>query len=301
MSFPPPLFILGSPRSFTSLLCAMLGRHPQAYGVPELNLFAADTLGDLAERMKGLRQFQMHGLLRVVAQLYTAEQSLGSIEMSQRWVLANYHRNTGDIYVQLCRRVAPLMIIDKSPVYSSRPESLERIYKTFPNAYFLHLIRHPRTQGNSMMNVANGMMTILSNSIDHSTDPPTVDPQYLWYRMQRNIMRFLERVPEERKLRLRGEDILGEPEHYFEMICRWLNLDWSESAYQAMLNPQDSPYACIGPYGAPLGNDPNFLRNPVFKQRPIQASTLAGPLPWRNDGKGFTADVIELAQALGYE
>jgi hypothetical protein len=78
---PPPLFILGSPRSFTSLLCAMLGQHPQAYGVPELNLFAGETVGDLLDQMKGIRQFQMHGLLRTVAELYAHEQNLVAVEI----------------------------------------------------------------------------------------------------------------------------------------------------------------------------------------------------------------------------
>ena len=69
-----------------------------------------------------------------------------------------------------------------------------------------------------------------------------------------------------------------------------------------MLRPQDSPYACLGPYGAPYGNDPNFLRSPVFTQRKtVSSSVLEGPLPWRPDGQGFIPDVIEIAQKLGYE
>ena len=39
-----PLFILALPRSYTSLIAGMLGQHPQAYGLPELNLFTVDRL-----------------------------------------------------------------------------------------------------------------------------------------------------------------------------------------------------------------------------------------------------------------
>ena len=56
--FTPPLFILGSPRSFTSLVCAMLGQNPDAYGVPELNLFIEDNLKALIEKLSGYRQLQ---------------------------------------------------------------------------------------------------------------------------------------------------------------------------------------------------------------------------------------------------
>jgi hypothetical protein len=278
----------------------MLGQHPQAYGVPELNLFAGETLGDLIDQMKGLRKFQMDGLLRTVSELYGREQKLVGVEMANRWLLKYYDYSTGEIYEKLCKKVAPKMIIDKSPVYGTRPEILNRIGESWGDAYFLHLVRHPRTQGNSMMTVADGMMTILSSSIDYSTEPPVVDPQYLWLRMQRNIMNFLSSIPEPQKMFLRGEDILSNPEIYFEKICRWLNLDWNEKAYQCMLHPEKSCYACLGPYGASLGNDPNFLKSPIFKQRKIPLSTLVGSLSWRNDGKGFINDVIQLAHELGY-
>jgi hypothetical protein len=38
-----PLFILAPPRSFTSVICGMIGQHPQMYGLPEVNLFAGET------------------------------------------------------------------------------------------------------------------------------------------------------------------------------------------------------------------------------------------------------------------
>ena len=33
-----PIFILAAPRSFSTITAAILGGHPQAYSVPELNL-----------------------------------------------------------------------------------------------------------------------------------------------------------------------------------------------------------------------------------------------------------------------
>ena len=41
-----PLFLLAPPRSYTSLMNAMLGQHPQAFGLPELCLFNVSTLVD---------------------------------------------------------------------------------------------------------------------------------------------------------------------------------------------------------------------------------------------------------------
>lgn len=190
MTVPQPIFILASPRSFTSLLCAMLGQHPEVYGVPELNLFITETTEQLVQRFKGSVQFQLHGLLRTVAQLYTGEQTVQSIDMSHRWILSRLRWSTGEVYIELCQKVAPLRIVDKSPTYSLHPEVLNRIKRTFPEAHYLHLIRHPRTQGQSIMKIANAAMAILTDSIDYSTKTPTVDPQYLWYKMQCTILEF---------------------------------------------------------------------------------------------------------------
>lgn len=298
--FPPPLIILGSPRSFTSLICGMIGQHPQAYGMPELNLFMHDTLKGLVEELTGYRQIQIHGLLRVVAQLYAGEQTLLGIDMARRWLLTRFGATTAEVYRELCRKIAPLRAVDKSPVYSLKPENLRRVRKAFPDARYLHLLRHPRTQGESIMKVAKGLMATLANSIDYSTDPPTVDPQLVWHDMQMHIMEFLAEVPAEHQMRLRGEDVLADPQTHLRAICRWLDMSDDDDAIEAMLHPEDSPYAHLGPVGAHLGNDINYLRSPAFRPGGVRPSTLEGPLPWRPDGKGFEPRVIELARSLGY-
>ena len=47
-----PLVILCPARSFSSVVCAMLGQHPQTYGLPELHLFITDTVDDLLRYWK---------------------------------------------------------------------------------------------------------------------------------------------------------------------------------------------------------------------------------------------------------
>ena len=47
-----PIFILASPRSFTSLLCIMLGQHPEVYVVPELHLFLAKNMAQWLQQLK---------------------------------------------------------------------------------------------------------------------------------------------------------------------------------------------------------------------------------------------------------
>ncbi len=297
----PPLIILGAPRSFTSLVCAMIGQNPMAYGVPELNLFMADTLEEfISELSGGPRQLQIHGLLRTVAQLYAGEQTINSIDMARRWMLVRLDLSTSQVYAQLCKKVAPLRIIDKSPIYSVAVKNLQRIDQAFPDAYYLHLLRHPRSQGESIMRVAKGMMAALADSVDYNTDPPTIDPQIAWYSIQKNIIEFLANIPKDRQLCRRGEDILNDPRAQLAEICGWCRLPADAAAIEEMLHPENSPYACLGPLGAHLGNDPNFLESPELRPSRGFATSLDGALPWRADGKGFERHVISLAREFGY-
>ena len=299
-NYPHPLIILGSPRSFTSLICAMLGQHPQCYGMPELNLFVAETLKEFIEAFSGYRQIQLHGLIRAVAQLYSGEQTLTSLAMVRRWMVPRLEHSTADVYRELCRKVAPLRIVDKSPVYVLYQDYLRRINKTFPNAYFLHLLRNPRTQGESILQIADGAMAVLADSVDYSTDPPTVDPQLSWYRAQRNIEEFLKDVSPVRQMRLLGEEMLNDRERHLRAICSWLGIATDDAALDAMLHPECSPFACLGPLGSHLGNDINFLQSPALRPGKVSCPPLAGPLSWRKDGQGLRPEILAMAQRVGY-
>lgn len=301
MSYSQPLFILGSPRSFTSIVCAVLGQHPEAYGTPELNLFVEDSVQTLWARLSGRRQFMIHGILRMVAQLYGGEQDILTIDMARRWLIRRLSYSTADVYRELCEKVAPLRVIDKSPVYPTSLRNLNRINSAFPNAYYMHLVRHPRTQGESVMKLSGGMFAVMADSFDYDTLPPTLDPQISWLSIQNNIVRFLKQIPAERQLRLRGEEFLNDRERHLELCCDWLGLSTSSEAMTAMQYPEKSPYAVEGPFGARLGNDINFLRSPQLRDSKIGSATLDGALSWRPDERGLKDQVKRLAQSFGYE
>ena len=298
-----PLFLLAPPRSFTSVINAMIGQHPQMFGLPELNLFNVQKLKDLWVRVSddiGDDSNRRNGLLRAVAEIYAGEQTPETIVMATHWAAAREDRDTGDVFKELAQKISPLIPIEKSPAYTISRKRLNRIYKTFPNARFIHLIRHPIPQCKSVMSLNNGIFALFVNAIDFEDDRAIVDPQIAWHDININILNFLNKVPQIQQMRLRGEDLLEHPRTYLTDICRWLGIRDDNDAIEDMMHPERSPFACFGPITALFGNDPKFLSQPSFRENKLKLPALDESLPWRDDGKALKNEVAALAHEFGY-
>lgn len=299
----PPLFLLAPPRSYTSLINAMLGQHPQAFGLPELCLFNAYTLKEMWVRDTdelGDDVKARQGLLRAVAEIYAGEQNRAAITMALHWAAAREEWTTADVYRELVAKIHPLIAVEKSPAYTIALDRMLAMNDAFPDARYLHLVRHPVGQCKSVMSMNEGAFALYVNSIDFLPDRAIVEPQFAWHDLNINILNFLEIVPPERKMRIRGEDIMSDPPRHLAEICRWLGIRDDAEAVEEMMHPERSPFACFGPISALFGNDPNFLRGPTFRPHKVKIPSLDGPVPWRDDGRGLHPRVVALARELGY-
>ena len=296
-----PLIILAPPRSFTSVICAMLGQHPEMYGLPEVNLFATETMRE-REAVVARPRWSEHGLLRAVAQLFAGEQSIQSVSLARRWLEIRADCACVHVFRELAEQVSPLRLVDKSPRTVLSCEYMQRVRRAFPNTKFIHLLRHPRSFGESLWQLGGRPAARKLGALDYSTNPPTLDLQKAWYKLTVNVITFLDGVPPEQWLRIRGEDLLAEPDQHLRDVCEWLEASVDDEAIGAMKHPEQSPYACFGPVNASLGSDPGFLRAPALRPRSGgEQPTLEGPLSWREDGEGFSPEVVELANELGYQ
>lgn len=307
-----PLLVLGTPRSFTTVVSAMLGQHPQMYGLPETHLLRDETLADWWARAERALYPMSDGLVRTVAQLCFGEQTESSVRRARGWLRRRLNFTTGYMFEVLAQKVHPAMMVEKSPSMVYYPDALERIFSLFPKAKFLHLVRHPRGHGESVMR-------FMDDVAKHGPIPPwlielasfpaacapdddvLIDPQRSWYVLNMNICKFLASVPAAQKLQCRGEDFLTEPDENLRHVAAWLGVRTDEEAIEAMKHPEHSPYACYGPPGALLGNDYFFLASPALRPSRAEPQSLEGPLSWRPDGAGFTPEVKGLAQAFGYQ
>jgi hypothetical protein len=302
----------------------MLGQHPQMYGLPELELFGAATVAawwELCETAPGTRS---HGMLRAVAQLVFGEQTEATIPLARGWLRRRSHLSSGYLFELLAERVWPRVPVDKSTTYVRRAQAMRQIIAMFPNARFIHLVRHPRGQGESVIKLLryrqhqgplppdhwllwaagaqrppHGVRT--EDSIQNADGTELIlDPQTVWYTLNSNACNFLRTVPAAQQLRIRGEDVLTDAVCRLREICRWLGIDDSAQAIEQMTHPERSPYAHLGPTGARFGNDIFFLQDPILRPARAQRQSLNGPLNWRLGGGGFLPEVRDLASSFGY-
>lgn len=295
-----PVFLLGSPFSGGSLVGAMLGQHPSVYSLPEIHLLAEERLLDLFDNLPPAR---IHGLWRAIAQLYTGEQTLESIDTARRWIYRRLKNSTLEICKELCQKVTPLRLLDRSTSYTDAHgfDILARIESSFPNCSYLHLVRHPHAQCWAWLRSPDALGRLLDlQSLDRRSKQSIIDPQYDWRRRNQLISEFLEGVSEKRKICVRIEDIMTDPFGSLQPICDRLGLDCGPSIYQDMLQTEKWSFSFNGPYGAEGGSNFLFQKSPHFQHEETKNDVLDGPLGWRPDGKQFSSDVKQLAQDFGY-
>lgn len=299
----PPLFILSPPRSFTTLVCAMLGNHPEMCGLAETNLFLADRLGGLAKLYR-IRPSFRHGLLRSVSELALKDQSAESVEAVKEWLDDHASMPTAELFGVLGDWAGERSLIDKSPFHVFSEESLRRMADSFPDAYYLHLTRHPVAMWRSLERTRERTADVsgkLNRFFQWSpkTDREDLDTEQAWLRPHLQILEFLDSVPTDHQIRVRGEALLSDPAAQVARLCAWLGKRDDPEAIEAMLHPERSPFACFGPPNARLGNDPDFMSHPElrpFNERPIPLDGVA------DDGQGLplSDSVRHYARVFGY-
>jgi hypothetical protein len=136
--------------------------------------------------------------------------------------------------------------------------------------------------------------------LDMSTEPPTIDPQTLWYSVHSAVDSFLSRLPVQQHRRVRGEPMLEQPMRWAAEMAEWLEIRTDDEALGCMIHPECSPFANLGPPRARFGGDPEFFRDPKLRSAKARRNTLNHALPWRPDGRSFTTAVCELARSFGY-
>jgi len=122
----------------------------------------------------------------------------------------------------------------------------------------------------------------------------------MWYRFHKNIIEFTKTLPTAQTMRIKGEDVLSNPDIYLPQISEWLGIRTDRPAIEAMKHPELSPYAYRGPSLAAGGNDGNFMRAPELRAGRIKEPSLAKLLQQESHAWVSQAEQERLTLA-GYE
>lgn len=189
-----PVFILGMPRSSTSLVEQILASHPEVYGAGEL-------------RDLGVIQFQNYDItLRNFVEVYE------SLQDSDFKAMANS-------YSQKLESLAPNhpYVTDKMPMNF---RFIGLISCLFPKAKIIHCIRDPRDTCLSIFK------TYFTGNLPYAYDEGEIAA---YYKIYEDLMAHWHEVLPDKIYDVRYEDLVGEPERHIREILGYCGLEWDDA------------------------------------------------------------------------
>lgn len=188
-----PAFIIGLPRSGTTLLERMLASHPQVAGVGELPLAIESYRRALAASGPSPSDLQPHAVATAAATHFAK--------------LENHAR-------RLSLDASALRIVDKMPD-NYRLTGWLRLM--FPRSTIIHCLRDPRDVAISCWTTQFADVP-WSYSLEHITQR---------VEQHRRLMRHWRTLPAMNLLELRYEDLIRNPECALRRLLEAMDLDWS--------------------------------------------------------------------------
>ena len=279
---PSCLVVLSAARSGSTLLRVMLSAHPDLFGPPELHLLHFQSMQDRKNAL-GRGNLIDQGLQRALMELRNCSADEADAQV-EHWEESG--TSIQDVYRALQDQAAPRVLVDKTPTYGIRMETLRRAEELFDRPQYLYLYRHPYGMMESFTRERVGVMFDVGNP-DRS-----MLAEELWSTVNENALTFLESIDPSRRMMLRYEDLLLNPESHMRDFCAFMGLPYCED----MTRPYDKGKMTDGfRAAAPMIGDPNFKKRTKIEPsyadrwRTIVLPSLLGERAQR------------LASQLGYE
>lgn len=192
-----PIFVLGMPRSGTTLVETILASHPQVFAAGEL-----------------------HDILRIANQPKPGVQSEG-FPLSMQGLTADDLTKMGSRYVAGLRKhsAEAERITDKMPANFM---ALGLIHLMLPNAKVIHVQRNPAD-----ICLSNFTRNFNGNSQVHSYDLREMGQFYVDY--ARLMEHWRQVLPEGAFFDVRYEELVAEPEEKTRALIEYCGLDWDDA------------------------------------------------------------------------
>jgi hypothetical protein len=254
----PPVFLIGAPRSGSTLLARMLGSHSAIFAPAEPHLMPPLAHLGFHERVDEAPYdpvIAQQGLRSFVALLPGGEAD---------W-LAALRRATDQLYERALIGTGRTLFLDKTPAYALVLDFLTRLY---PDARYVVLTRHP--------------MAIWSSYVDSFFDGDAAAAHARNPVLERYVP-AIARLLRERPVALhhvRYEALVAEPETGLRQICSFLGLPYQPAMIEYGRAEEGGPAA------------PRGLGDPVTVNREIRPTTRS-VAKWAD---AVRSDPLRLAQ-----
>jgi hypothetical protein len=222
MSAKPPIFIIGNPRSGTSLLRLMLTCHSNIAIPPESGFaiwWKSKYFGYEPKdwSSKKLLSACFDDILSSKKIEFLNLDKLGLIKFCESAPVANYAELIDRIYTYHAQSIGKLNARwgDKNNFYLAHIPDIQEL---FPNAQFIHIIRDPR-------DVVSSYLSLRNVSGKYAPQLPGTITQALeeWCRNIRIIQNALARIPGNQVVEIRFENLVMHPESTLLKICEFLD------------------------------------------------------------------------------
>ena len=228
-----PIFIVGNPRSGTTLLRLMLTSHHQIVIPPESGF--AIWYYDKYKNWKELIKQNDYVLTNFTKDLFKAKKfenwRLDSNEVYnylKHIKPETYTMLIAHIYIFYAQKIKPHIIYwgDKNNFYLNHILTLKKI---FPDAFFIHIIRDGR-------NVACSYKKIMKKKFKSKYAPQLpsdiTDIALEWKKNINTIRNSFIKINYNNVLEIKFEDLINEPEHQLTRICQLIGINFDENMLQ---------------------------------------------------------------------
>lgn len=214
------LFILGNPRSGTSLIRIMLNCHSKVVIPPE-----SGFLVWWYKKYKDIDISNVDDFINDILSSKKIETWSLEIEKIKNQIKLNQPRSYAEfaniIYLSyaLQHNKIPKILGDKNNYYTNHTKEILTIY---PNAKFIHIIRDPRDVARSYKNIKN-----LSTNSEYKPILPenANDIAIDWNKNNNNIIDLFKQINNSNHISIRYEDLLTNTHYTIDKICEFLNIE----------------------------------------------------------------------------
>lgn len=186
----PPIFVIGSPRSGTTLLRLILDSHPRI---------------SCGEETHFLRDLEA-----IVGRNWDLVATYG---LDREWWLSRIRDLYADFQAEVLGRSGKARWAEKDPTYTLHLAFIEEL---FPDAVYVHLVR----DGHDVVASFRDRWGYRSAARAARTE---------WARYVRAARALQRRLPDERFLELRYEELVADPEAQGQQMFAFLGEDWDAS------------------------------------------------------------------------